>query len=82
MTDKKKEAAALTEKKGINFLKENLLKTGMIDPRINDTDKEISWDGELYVYDDKEHFGEKTHLSGRIPIQIKSTNIKKPKKTY
>lgn len=42
---------------------------------INDGDKEPSWDGKIYVYDGNGK--EKTHIKGRIDVQIKGKLVKK-----
>jgi len=66
-------ATSLTEKKAIGVLKQVLLDTGRIDPHILEDSTKISWDGELHIYDSKEKCGNKAHLIGRIPVQVKGT---------
>lgn len=44
-------------------------------PSINCNDKEPSWDGNIYLYEDNSQ--KKSLLKGRIPIQVKGTEVKK-----
>lgn len=46
-----------------------------IDPKINWNDKEPSWDGNVYLYEDDSH--KKSILKGRIPVQVKGTEVKR-----
>lgn len=45
----------------------------MISQFIADNDKEPCWDGHLYLYADG--IRDKEHLQGRVPIQIKGTEV-------
>lgn len=46
-----------------------------INPNINWNDKEPSWDGNIYLYQDNNH--KKSLLKGKIPVQVKGTEVKK-----
>jgi len=59
-----------TEKVAIGFLEESLAVTDLLDPFIKDGDKEPSWDGNIYIYSNKQK--KKAGLK-RIPVQVKGT---------
>ena len=46
-----------------------------ISPNINWNDKEPSWDGNIYLYEDNSQ--KKGLLRGRIPVQVKGTEVKR-----
>lgn len=46
-----------------------------IGTKINWNDKEPSWDGHVYLYEDKTH--KKSRLEGRVPVQVKGTEVKR-----
>lgn len=47
---------------------------------INWNDKEPSWDGNLYLYEDKSQ--KKELLKGKIPVQVKGTEVKKIERKF
>ena len=67
------------EKLATSAVEESISKTDVLDPFVNDGDKEPSWDGNVYIYADK-------HKSKRgikkVPVQVKGEVRKKlpPKK--
>ena len=61
------------ETKAINEFRRYLEDSAVIQPFINDNDKEPSWDGFLYVY--KDGIKDKSHYSCRIPIQVKGHEV-------
>jgi len=62
------------EEKAINELKRFIEDSTVISQYINDNDKEPCWDGHLYLYSDGKR--DKSHLIGRVPIQIKGKVVK------
>ncbi|MDX1959998.1 MAG: hypothetical protein SFU98_15635 [Leptospiraceae bacterium] len=71
------------EKDGITSLRNFLSKSEKISDSIKDGDKEISWDGFLYIFNSRDNNNRKDRLKGRIAIQVKSTNrAAKTKETY
>lgn len=62
------------EEKAINFLCTFIEDSKVVSQFINVNDKEPCWDGHLYLYRDGER--DKTHLIGRIPVQIKGKVVK------
>lgn len=63
------------EEKAINKLKEFIEDSKAISQFVNDNDKEPCWDGHLYLYCDGKR--DKTHLIGRVPVQIKGKVVKR-----
>lgn len=63
------------EKSAVNSVETALLETGYVDTFINTGDKEPIWDGNIYIYQDNNH-KDNEHLHGRIPIQVKGTEVK------
>ena len=61
------------EKKAINALENYLEDSSLIDSNITSNDKEMSWDGNLYIYT-KEDIAKKNFLC-RIPVQIKGKTL-------
>lgn len=61
------------EVKAINEFRRYLEDSAVVQPFINDNDKEPSWDGFLYVY--KDGIKDKSHYSYRVPIQIKGHEV-------
>ena len=53
----------------VNAIRDSLSLTDFLDPFIADNDKEPSWDGNVYIYESKDH--KKDNLKGRIPVQVK-----------
>lgn len=47
---------------------------------INWNDKEPSWDGNIYIYEDKSQ--KKELLKGKIPVQVKGTKVKKIERQF
>ena len=65
-------------------LKECLLRTNKVVPKINDMDKEPLWDGHLYLYNSENDI-KNENVKGRIPIQVKGTcqgGLKRSKISY
>ena len=48
---------------------DSIAQTDFLQPKINDNDREISWDGFIYIFKDKSCSKEK--LKGRLPVQVK-----------
>ncbi len=67
------------EKLATSAVEESVSKTDVLDPFVNDGDKEPSWDGNIYIYADKR----KTKKGiKKVPVQVKGELRKKlpPKK--
>ena len=67
------------EKLATSAVEESISKTDVLDPFVNDGDKEPSWDGNIYIYADKR----KTKKGiKKVPVQVKGELRKKlpPKK--
>lgn len=63
------------EEKAIICFKDYILDSKVISPFLNENDKEPCWDGHLFVYSDSSK--SKQYLSGRVPVQIKGTIVKR-----
>ncbi len=63
------------EEKAIICFKDYILDSTVISPFLNENDKEPCWDGHLFVYSDSSK--SKKYLSGRVPVQIKGTVVKR-----
>lgn len=61
------------EDKALNHFKSFIEDSKVISQFIADNDKEPCWDGHLYLYADG--IRDKEHLQGRVPIQIKGTEV-------
>ena len=61
------------EEKALNHFKSFIEDSKVISQFIADNDKEPCWDGHLYLYADG--IIDKEHLQGRVPIQIKGTEV-------
>ena len=61
------------EEKTLNHFKSFIEDSKVISQFIADNDKEPCWDGHLYLYADG--IRDKEHLQGRVPIQIKGTEV-------
>lgn len=67
----------------VNAVKNSIVMSDYLTPFIADNDKEPSWDGNIYIYNDKSK--KKSSLKGRIPVQVKgkeSDNHSTDKITY
>lgn len=53
----------------INAVKNTIVMCEYLSQFIADNDKEPTWDGAVYIYDDKVHT--KDNLKGRMPVQVK-----------
>lgn len=53
----------------VNAVKDSIVTTDFLDPYIAENDKEPSWDGFVYIYDDVRKT--KDTLKGRMPVQVK-----------
>lgn len=69
---------SILEEISISKIKEILRSYKIFKSFINENDKEPSWDGFIFVYN-KENTERKDELRGRIPIQIKATEVEKIK---
>ena len=61
------------EEKALNHFKSFIEDSKVISQFIADNDKEPCWDGHLYLYADG--IRDKEHLQGRVPIQVKGTEV-------
>ena len=61
------------EEKALKHFKSFIEDSKVISQFIADNDKEPCWDGHLYLYADG--IRDKEHLQGRVPIQIKGTEV-------
>lgn len=61
------------EEKALNHFKSFIEDSKVISQFIADNDKEPCWDGHFYLYADG--IRDKEHLQGRVPIQIKGTEV-------
>ena len=61
------------EEKAIIYLKTFIEDSKVISQYISENDKEPCWDGHLYLYSDG--IQDKNHLQGRVPVQIKGTEV-------
>ncbi|MCW7491690.1 hypothetical protein ND861_03395 [Leptospira sp. 2 VSF19] len=62
------------EHDGITSLRIFLGKSKIISAKINEGEKDLSWDGHLNFFKKPYHNGKKKLLFGRIPIQVKCSN--------
>lgn len=53
----------------VSAVKNSLTASELLDPFVNENDKEPSWDGSVYVYNKKGK--KKDDLEGRMPVQVK-----------
>lgn len=53
---------------------ESIALTDYLQPQINENDREVSWDGFIYIYDDKACTKDK--LKGRLAVQVKGKECK------
>ena len=63
MDKKKIESAAISE------IKDSIISCDILSPYISENDKEPSWDGFIYVYNDYKH--KKDNIKGRVAVQVK-----------
>ena len=63
------------EEKALNYLKYFIEDSKIISQFIADNEKEPCWDGHLYLYSDGKR--DKEHLRGRVPVQIKGTEVER-----
>lgn len=61
------------EEKALNHLKSFIEDSRAISQFLTDNDKEPCWDGHLYLY--SEGIRDKKHLLGRVPVQVKGTEV-------
>lgn len=57
------------EELATNAVKKSIITTDFLDQFISENDKEPTWDGYVYIYDDKKK--KKSDLRGRVAVQIK-----------
>lgn len=55
----------------VNAVRDSIVVCNLLDQFIPDNDKEPSWDGHIYIYEDKSKT--KDRLKGRLPVQVKGT---------
>lgn len=55
----------------VNAVRDSIVVSDFLDQFISDNDKEPSWDGYVYIYQDKSKT--KAKLKGRLPVQVKGT---------
>ena len=55
----------------VNAVRDSIVVSDYLDQFIADNDKEPSWDGFVYIYNDKSK--KKSKLKGRLPVQVKGT---------
>ena len=55
----------------VNAVRDSVVVSDYLDQFIADNDKEPSWDGFVYIYNDKSK--KKSKLKGRLPVQVKGT---------
>lgn len=55
----------------VNAVKNSIVTSEFLDQFIADNDKEPSWDGFVYIYENKSK--QKSNLKGRMPVQVKGT---------
>ena len=58
----------------VNAVRESIALSGYLDQYISDNDKEPSWDGFVYIYNDP--IKTKANLIGRVPVQVKGKEVK------
>lgn len=63
------------EEKALNHFKSFIEDSKVISQYVADNDKEPCWDGHLNLYSDG--IRDKNHLQGRVPVQIKGTEVSK-----
>lgn len=63
------------EEKALNHFKSFIEDSKVISQYVTDNDKEPCWDGHLNLYSDG--IRDKNHLQGRVPVQIKGTEVSK-----
>ena len=63
------------EEKALNYLKYFIEDSERISQYLADNDKEPCWDGHLYLYDGEGK--SKKNLLGRVPIQVKGTEVER-----
>lgn len=68
----KKDTKAI-EEKALNYFKTFIEDSKVISQYLYEDDKEPCWDGHLYLYADGKR--DKDHLLGRVPVQIKGTEV-------
>lgn len=75
MSEDKNTDTKRIEEKALNYLKTYIEDSSIISQFIADNDKEPCWDGHLYLYADGKR--DKAHLLGRVPVQVKGTEVTK-----
>lgn len=61
------------EKVGVSYLSAFIAGSDILDPKFDTDDKNISWDGTIYVFENEKR--EKEFYSGTVPVQIKCTDV-------
>lgn len=62
-------SAKAIETLSVNAVRDSIIRSDFLEPFIADNDKEPSWDGNIYIYESKNH--KKDNLKGRLSVQIK-----------
>jgi hypothetical protein len=61
--------AKAIETLSINAVRDSIVVSDFLDQYIADNDKEPSWDGSVYIYNDRSK--KKSELAGRVSVQVK-----------
>lgn len=61
--------AKAIETLSVNAVKDSIAMSDFLEPFIADNDKEPSWDGFVYIYENKSH--RKENIKGRLSVQVK-----------
>jgi len=67
----------------VNAVRDSITISEYLSPYINDNDKEPTWDGKVYIYNDKSK--KKSKMRGYVPVQVKGrecNDLTKDKITY
>lgn len=73
--DREAKDTKAVEEKALNYLKYFIEDSKVISQFIADNDKEPCWDGHLYLYSEEKR--DKTHLRGRVPVQVKGIEVER-----
>ena len=76
---------ANTENLGVNAVDTIISRTDRLDPKFSKNDKELSWDGFIYLFHHAGDNHSKRDSAGRVPVQIKGhrcQNVETERKSY
>ena len=68
-----------TEHRAVNALEAIIDEHSIMDHQINGNDKEMSWDGYIWLYKENNGDQSKQNFDARVPVQIKGHNDFKQK---